>query len=597
MKRTSTIHAFFETAAQAASAVAVRRRLSPGRWSALTWAEYAREVRRVARGLAALGVRPGDRVALCGPNRPEWLLADLGALAGGAVPAPYYPTLTAEQAGYVVAHSEAVVAIVHDAAQLAKLDAMRPRLPRLRTCVVMEGDAAGALSWIEFLARGADVPESAVDERLERLAAGELATLIYTSGTTGPPKAVMISHGNLLFSAQAARRLMQVGPGDELISYLPLSHIAEQMASLHGPAVNGYAVSCCEQIEQLPEVLREVRPTIFLGVPRVWEKIQARIEERVAQAPPHRRKLFHWAQRCALARARGERPFLHALANALVGRKLRIALGFDRARLLGTTAAPIPRATLEFFESLGMPLYELYGQSECTGAATSNTPTRRRLFSVGWALPGTEVRLDRDGEVLIHGPHVFLGYLKDAEATSAALTRDGWLRTGDVGQIDRDGFLQITDRKKDLLITSGGKNVSPQNIEGQLARIPGVAHAVVVGDARKHLAALIALDREAALREARACGAKAGTVEALCVDPVFLDRIGRAVEEVNRGLASYETIKKFRLLPVEFAIESGELTPTLKLRRKAVNERFAREIEELFGEPAAAAARDLLVRR
>jgi long-subunit acyl-CoA synthetase (AMP-forming) len=350
-------------------------------------------------------------------------------------------------------------------------------------------------------------------------------------------------------------------------------------------------------MEQLPEVLREVRPTIFLGVPRVWEKIQARIEERVAQAPPHRQKLFRWAQRSALARARGERPLLHVLADALVGRKLRIALGFDRARLLGTTAAPIPRATLDFFESLGMPLYELYGQSECTGAATSNTPSRRRLFSVGQALPGTEVRLDRDGEVLIHGPHVFLGYLKDAGATSAALTRDGWLRTGDVGRIDRDGFLHITDRKKDLLITSGGKNVSPQNIEGQLARIPGVAHAVVIGDARKHLAALIALDREAALREARACGSKAGTVEALCVDPVFLDRIGRAVEEVNRGLASYETIKKFRLLAVEFGIQSGELTPTLKLRRKAVNERFAREIDELFGESPTGAARDLFARR
>ena len=200
------------------------------------------------------------------------------------------------------------------------------------------------------------------------------------------------------------------------------------------------------------------------------------------------------------------------------------------------------------------------------------------------------MRLDRDGEILIRGPHVFLGYLKDPEATSASLTRDRWLRTGDVGQIDRDGFLQITDRKKDLLITSGGKNVSPQNIEGQLGRIPGVAHAVVVGDARKHLAALIALDHEAALREARACGAKAGTVEALCVDPVLLDRIGHAVDEVNRGLAAYETIKKFRLLPVQFGVESGELTPTLKLRRKVVNERFAREIEELSGDPA----RDLL---
>ena len=294
------------------------------------------------------------------------------------------------------------------------------------------------------------------------------------------------------------------------------------------------------------------------------------------------------AEALPLGAAQRARPLLHFVANALVARKLRTALGFDRARLLGTTAAPIPRATLEFFESLGMPLYEIYGQSECTGAATSNTPERRRVFSVGAALPGTEVRLDADGEVLVRGGHVFHGYLKDPEATAAVLTPDGWLRTGDVGHIDRDGYLHITDRKRDLLITSGGKNVSPQNIEGQLARIPGVAHAVVVGDARKHLAALIALDQESALREARACGATGGTVEALCLDPRFIDRIAQGVDAVNRGLASYETIKKFRLLPAEFGIETGELTPTLKLRRKAVNQRFAREIEELFGENPAA---------
>ena len=587
MKRASTIHAFFETAARTPDAVALKWRVAPARWVQLTWSAYAREVRRVARALLALGVGPGDRVALSGPNRPEWLLADLGALAAGAVPAPYYPTLTAEQSAYVVEHSESVVAIVHDAAQLAKIQAMRARLPRLRACVLIEGTAPGALSWTEFLAGGADIADAAVDERLARLEPTGLATLIYTSGTTGPSKAAMISHANLLFSAETAKKLLRVGGSDELISYLPLSHIAEQMLSLHGPAVNGYSIACCEQMEQLPEVLREVRPTIFLGVPRVWEKIQARIEERVAQAPPLRQKLFRWAQRSALARARGEHPLLHVLANALVGRKLRIALGFDRARLLATAAAPIARATLEFFESLGMPLYEVYGQTECTGAGTSNSPGRRRIFSVGCALPDTEIRLEADGEILIRGPHVFLGYLKDPEATAATLTPDGWLRTGDVGQIDREGFLQITDRKKDLLITSGGKNVSPQNIEGQLARIPGVAHAVVVGDARKHLAALIALDPASALREARACGAAGGTVEALCLDPRFIDRISRAVDDVNRGLASYETIKKFRLLPVEFGIESGELTPTLKLRRKAVNQRFAREIEELFAESSA----------
>ena len=378
MNRTSTIHAFFETAAREPDRVALKRRISPGRWSSMTRSEYAREVRRVARALIALGVQPGDRIALCGPNRPEWLLADLGALAAGAIPAPYYTTLSADQAGYVLDHSEAVLAVVHDANQIAKLDAVRGRLQRLRARVVMEGSAPGALNWADFVARSSEVPDSAVDERLARLTKDALATLIYTSGTTGPPKAVMISHGNLLFSAEVVREQLEFRPGDELVSYLPLCHIAEQMASIHGPSVNGYCIACCERLEELPEALREVRPTIFLGVPRVWEKIQSRLEERLSQAPPRKQALFRWAQKTALARARGERPLLYAAAEALVLRKVRAALGFGRARRLGTTAAPTPRAVLDYFESLGMPLYEVYGQSECTGAATGNTPDRRR---------------------------------------------------------------------------------------------------------------------------------------------------------------------------------------------------------------------------
>jgi len=584
--RGSTIHAFFETAARIPRRPALKRRVGPGRWETLSWEEYAREVRRVARAFIALGVRPGDRVALCGPNRPEWLLSDLGALAAGAVPAPYYPTLPADQAAYVVEHSEARVAVAHDAAQLAKIG--QPRAPLLRARIVMQGAAASALGWEEFVGKADAVPDSAVEERLRALEPDGLATLIYTSGTTGPPKAVMISHRNLLFAADTARRILEVLPGDEVLSYLPLSHIAEQMISLHAPAVIGFCVACCERLEDAPEVLREIRPTRFLGVPRVWEKMQARIEERVASAPAARRRIFHWAQQLGLAAARGRRPLLLPLARRLVQEPLARALGLDRARQLGTSAAPISPGTLEFFESLGLPLYEIYGQSECTGASTANLPGRRKPGTVGPPLPGTEVRIAEDGEVLLRGPHVFLGYLKDPEATRATLAPGGWLCTGDVGQLDADGFLRITDRKKDLLITSGGKNVSPQNIEGLLARIPGIAHAVVVGEARKHLAALLTLDREAALREARSCGARAGTVAELCGDPSFLDRISRGVEEANRSLASYETIKKFKLLPVEFSIESGELTPTLKLRRKVVSQRYAQQIAELFRETPAA---------
>ena len=413
-----------------------------------------------------------------------------------------------------------------------------------------------------------------------------------------------------------------------VVSYLPLSHIAEQMISLHSPAASGYEVACCERLEDLPATLREVRPTSFLGVPRVWEKIQAKIEDGVAAAPPRRRALFEWARRLGLEAARGHEPVLLPLARKLVHERVRKALGLDRARILATSAAPINRSTLEFYESLGMPLFELYGQSECTGASTANLPERRRVFTgfrkynvqavmnnLTWGLDHQiygaggsnggsirpadrpdarpvdlarkDFRFDPVGEAF-EGPHVFAGYYKDPAATAEALTADGWLRTGDVGELDRDGFLRITDRKKDLIITSGGKNVSPQNIEKRLAGIPGVAQAVVVGDARKHLAALFTLDREASLREAKACGLACGSVEEIARDPRFVARIAERVNAVNGELASFETIKRFRILPVEFTVESGELTPTMKLRRKVVGQRYAREIEEMFRDGAAA---------
>jgi long-subunit acyl-CoA synthetase (AMP-forming) len=586
--RASTIHAFFETAARNPACPAVRYRARSSGWTSLRWADYAKEVRKVARGLVALGVGPGDRVAVCGPNRLEWLLADMGALAAGAVPAPYYPTLPADQAAYVLEHSEARVAVVHDAAQLAKIEVSRRRLPRLEHVVLMEGSAAGAISFADLQRGAGAVAEREIDERLAALKPGGLATLIYTSGTTGPPKAVMVSHGNLLFAAEMAPVILRTEPGDVVVSYLPLSHIAEQMISLHAAAASGYEVACCERLEDLPATLREVRPTSFLGVPRVWEKIQARIEDGVAAAAPRRRALFGWARRLGLEAARGQKPLLLPVARRLVHDRVRKALGLDRARFLGTSAAPINRSTMEFYESLGMPLYEVYGQTECTGASTGNVAGRRRAFTVGVPLPGTDVELAEDGEILLKGPHVFAGYYKDPAATAEALTADGWLRTGDVGELDRDGFLRITDRKKDLIITSGGKNVSPQNIEKRLAGIPGVAQAVVVGDARKHLAALFTLDREAALREATSCGLACGSVEEVARDPRFVARIAEHVNAVNGELASFETIKRFRILPVEFTVESGELTPTMKVKRKIVGQRYAREIEELFRDGAAA---------
>jgi long-subunit acyl-CoA synthetase (AMP-forming) len=545
----TSIAAFFETAKRLDQRLCWKHGARD-----ISWGEAGRRVRTVARALVALGVKPGDAVSIMGPNRPEWVQADLGAIAAGAVPAPIYPTLNAEQACYIAAHSEAVVAVVRDASMLAKLREKRP--PKLRWFVLLEGapDASDVLTWEQFLARAASTPEQVIDERLAALKPDGIATLIYTSGTTGPPKAVMLSHQSVIFAAQTAQRIGNVSAEDVIISYLPLSHIAEQMISIHGPVVSGAAVWFCENLEGVGEVLRAARPTIFFGVPRVWEKLQTRLEQGVAEAPPLKQRLFRWA--------RASRGWL---ANKIVLGPLRKRLGLDRARFCVTGAAAMSRATLEFFESLGLPLLDMWGMTESTAMGTANLPGFRKPGTVGRAGEGIEIRIAPDGEILIKGPHVFLGYYKDPAATREALDGEGFLHTGDVGELDPQGYLRITDRKKDLLITSGGKNVSPQNIEVQLGRISGVSQAVVVGDARKYLAALIVPD---ALEKA--------------TDAEFIAHVGREIEKVNGLLAQYETIKKFKVLKAQFTVDSGELTPTLKLKRKVVAQRYAREIDELF---------------
>jgi len=537
----TTIESFFTTA----------RRLGPRLcWTygnrEFSWEEAALAVRQMARALIALGVKAGDCVNIAGPNRPEWLIADLGAIAAGAVPTPIYPTLTGEQARYIARHSEAKVAVVGDAGQRDKLTGTQ----------VHEFVLFDELE--HFLRRGDPVPESEVDRRLAGLKAKSLGTLIYTSGTTGPPKAVMLSQENLAFAALTGQRIAKTTAQDSVVSYLPLSHIAEQMISIHAPAVSGSSLSFCDKLERVPEVLAQARPTIFFGVPRVWEKMQARLEEGLASAPPHRRAMIEWARKDWTHGVRGP------LSGFLLG-KLRQRLGLDRARFTVSGAAKIGAGTVEFFSSIGISVLDLWGMTESTAMGTCNLPGAWRVGTVGRPEEGVEIRIASDGEILTRGPHVFLGYFKDEPATREAIDADGFLHTGDVGELDAEGYLRITDRKKDLLITSGGKNVSPQNIEVQLGRIAGVAQAVVVGDARNYLGALIVPE---AIARAQ--------------DPSFIEHVGREIEKVNAQLARYETIKKFKVLPALFSIESGELTPTLKLKRKVVSQKYAREIEELF---------------
>lgn len=587
---------FFAMAKRRAGADALRWKAGGG-WQSLSWTEYARRVRSTARGLMKLGLQPGGAVAILGNNRWEWLVTDLATMAAGGVPAPIYQTCTPEQVAYIAGHCEATVAVVENEAQLKKLDERRAELPNLRTIVLMEGKArdGDVIDFAALLALGESIPEGELDGRLAALEPTGLATLIYTSGTTGPPKGVMLSHKNLVFTAKTTMGIFEVTDDEHMISYLPLSHIAEQMMSLHFPVTCGATVSFAESLEKLGDNLREVRPTIFLGVPRVWEKIQAKMVEAGQSAPPLRKKIVLWAKKVGLAGSiaaqRGHAPgWQYKLADKLVFSKVKARLGFDRCRYRVTAAAPIARSTLEFFASLGLPIYEVYGMSENTGPATVSTPTSFRTGMVGKPMPNTDVRIWPDGEICMRGDHIFMGYLKNPEGTAEALDADGWLHSGDVGEFDAEGFLRITDRKKDLIITAGGKNVAPQNIEALMKAIPGIAQVAVIGDRRRYLAALITLDPDAAKRVAEACGARGTTVRELATDPAFVAQIQKGIDAQNASLAKYETIKRFTIVPTEWSVDSGELTPTMKLKRKVVAQKYAAEIEAMYAGSETAAA-------
>ncbi|MCP4200781.1 MAG: AMP-binding protein, partial [bacterium] len=482
------------------------------------------------------------------------------------------------------------VAVVENAQQLEKFLAIRDRLPGLRGIVLMEGEAdiEGVLSWDQLLALGESVPEARLEVRIAAQQPDDLATLIYTSGTTGPPKAVMLSHHNMIWTAQAVVEALFLKAEDQFISYLPLSHIAEQMISLHGPMQVGACTWFAESLEKLPENLREVRPHVFFAVPRVWEKFQAAIMAAGADSKGLKKRIAAWARRKGLeggyAAQRGDKlPAFYGLAEKLVFSKVREKLGFDRARICACSAAPITLDTLEFFLSLGIPILEVYGMSEVTGPGTLSRPDKLRTGRAGFAFPGVEVKIADDGEILMRGPHVFLGYYKDDEATRATLDEDGWIHSGDIGDIDEDGFVKVTDRKKELIITSGGKNIAPAPIEAQFKSIPGVAAAAVIGDSRNYLTALVTLDPERLPPAARAAGSPARDIAAAAQCALFTRWIEEQVDRsVNATLSRVQQIKRIRLLPEQFTIEGGELTPTMKLKRRVVQSKYEREIEALY---------------
>jgi long-chain acyl-CoA synthetase len=560
--------------------------------------EWFERLRDLSLGVRALGVSPGDRVAIMSESRPEWLLADLALLVYGAVSVPVYPTLSAAQARYILADAAARLAFVSSQEQLEKIQRIRHELPALEAVVIFDEvtlTSPSVLSLASVLERGhAQLMNEwgagrSFRDDARKVSPSDLAAIIYTSGTTGEPKGAMLTHGNLASNLIAAQTILRLRDEEVALSFLPLSHAFERMLAYVG-LYNGVTIVFAESLETVARDILTVRPTLMTGVPRVYEKFEARIRQKGDALPQPRRTLFHWGLNVANARAKAEMngrrlsgrlKLEAALAERLVWSKIRENVG-GRLHTMISGSAPLPLAVAEFFHGIGLPITEGYGLTETSPVLTGNPPGAARAGSVGRAIPGVEIKIAPDGEILARGPNIMTGY-HNRPAETADVLRDGWFYTGDIGTLDADGYLTITDRKKDLLVTSGGKKIAPQPLEAVLNRSPLVAEAIVLGDRRKFAAALIVPDFGALDRRLRDLGRPQAAREELVQRPDVVALYEEVVEALNQELAHFERIKKIRLLPREFTIESGELTPSLKIRRKAIEQNWRGEIEAIYG--------------
>jgi long-chain acyl-CoA synthetase len=543
----------------------------PEGWSEVSWEEAARRVDDLANGFLALGLRRGDVVAIVGRTCLEWALADYALGSIGAIGAPIYPNSSARDCAYIVEHSESVAVLVEDEEQREKIESARAELLRVRHVLTFT-----ELAEVEAQGREhAREHPHALAEATAAIDENDVFTYIYTSGTTGPPKGCMIRHRNYYDMASCVDSLPEfVVEGDVMLLYLPLAHNFGRLMHLMGPHI-GFTLALLPDPLRVGEALPPVRPTVLPSVPRVYEKVYTAVRTQFDAATGVKRKLIDFALRTGAAaspyKQRGEAlprglAVRHALADRLVYSKVKQKLG-GRLRIGISGGAPLAQEIGEFFHALDITILEGYGLTECTTASNVNRPGQIRFGTVGPALPNVEIRIADDGEILLNSPTIFAGYLKDPEGTSAVLREDGWLRTGDVGDLDDDGFLRITDRKKDIIVTAGGKNVAPQNLENALKSATVVSQALVIGDRRPYLTALITID------EAATAGRGPEELEV---------EVGRIVDDVNRDLSRFEQIKRFAVLPRDFSMDAGEMTPTLKLKRKVVCERYADEIEQLY---------------
>ena len=592
-----TVTTIFADAAKKWADLPALRWKRDGEWHSLDWKAYRSEVAAVTMALRGLGFGTGQFGLIMARNVPEHVIADLGIVHAGGTAISVYNTLAPEQIEYVANHSEASVAIVEDQAYLAKFLEIRSSTPNLRHLILVRGEAPeGVLSWDTLVAGGRDAyaqDPAAFEASARAVGPEDTVSLIYTSGTTGPPKGVMYSQNNVVWTLESARRVLELH-NETLVSYLPLAHVAERFTSQWGSIYNGHETFLCPDPAELLAYLVEAKPTAFVGVPRVWEKLMAGINAGLAGEPDETKRQMAQGALAASMQAyrlkRDGQPVPEEL-GAIVERAqplfmlLRSKIGLDRCHLAVTSTAPCRPEVHEFWAALGMPLYEVWGMSELTGPATAVPINDHRAPSVGIPLPGVEARLGDDGELLIRGGNVMVGYYREPAKTAEAVDKEGWVHSGDIAQLGPDGHFRIVDRKKELIITSSGKNISPANLEAVAKSSPIIGQAVAIGDGRSYISVLVVLDPQVAPLWGKARGIATTSMAELAEDEATIAEVRRALTIANSHLARIEQFKRFTILPDEWSAESEELTPTMKLKRRVIYTKYKDQIDAMYAQP------------